>query len=245
MAKFLKAEQFKMGNGLVMHDNLDVGREVLKWIAVATMTADHVGVILYPTYDPMYEVLRIIGRLSFPLFSYLVALGVESTRNVKNYFIRLLIFALISQIPFSLAIGTGFFDHLNIFFTLSFGVLFIHFYKKKSLLCLLPVLFSLLNFDYSAYGILLIGLMYILRENLELGIASIVLMNLPYAIYLSLQIFSLLALPIILLHKSGFLNKIKESKGTNPYPAWRKYFFYVYYPLHLTLLYLVKIYFFQ
>jgi len=245
MATFLKAEQFKMGNGFVMHGNFDVGREVLKWIAIATMTADHVGVILYPTYDPTYEVLRFIGRLSFPLFSYLIALGYESTGNVKNYFVRLFIFALVSQVPFSLAIGKGILDYLNIFFTLSFGVLFIHFYKKKSILCLLPILVSFLNFDYGAYGILLIGSMYILRENLKLGIASIVLLNLPFAIYLSPQVFSLLALPIILLHNSGFLKIIRKSKGTNPYPAWRKYFFYVYYPLHLTLLYLIKIYYFQ
>jgi len=87
--------------------------------------------------------------------------------------------------------------------------------------------------------------MYILRENLELWIASIVLMNLPFAIYLEPQIFSLLALPIILLHNNGFLKIIRESKGMNPYPTWRKYFFYVYYPLHLTLLYLIKIYYFQ
>jgi len=93
-----------------MQGKFDIGREALKWIAVATMTVDHVGAIFYPNY----EVLRIIGRISFPLFSYLVALGVESTRNVKKYFIRLLLFGFVSQVPFSLAIGTGILDHLNI-----------------------------------------------------------------------------------------------------------------------------------
>jgi hypothetical protein len=223
-----------------MQRNFDVGREILKWIAVATMTVDHVGAIFYPSY----EVLRIIGRISFPLFSFLIALGMESTHNVKNYFIRLFIFALISQIPFSLALGTGILEHLNIFFTLSFGVLFIYFLQKKSMLILLPMLVSILNFDYGVYGILIIGSMYILRENAKLGITSILVLNLVFLPQWSTQIFSLLALPIILLYNNGFLNITRESKGKNPYPVWRKYFFYIYYPLHLTLLYLIKLYYF-
>jgi hypothetical protein len=228
-----------------MQRSFDVGREILKWIAIITMTIDHVGVIFYAPPDPTYEALRIIGRISFPLFCFLIALGVESTRNVKNYFIRLFLFALVSQIPFSLAFGTGMFEHLNIFFTLSFGVLFLCFFKKKSLICLLPILVSLLNFDYSVYGILMIGLMYILRKDTELGIASIILLNISFLPLMSPQMFSLLALPIILLYNNGFLKIIKESKGKNPYPSWRKYFFYVYYPLHITLLFLIKLYFFK
>jgi hypothetical protein len=230
-----------------MQGNFDVGREILKWIAIATMTVDHVGAILYPTI----EVLRIIGRISFPLFSYLIALGVETTRNVKNYFVRLFIFAFISQIPFSLAVGTGMFDYLNIFFTLSLGVLFIHSLKKRSLLILIPILASFLNvlnylnFDYGVYGILLIGSMDILREDTELGIALVLLLNVSFLTQGSIQILSLLALPIILLYNNGLLKITKESKGKNPYPTWRKYFFYIYYPLHLTLLYLIKLYYFQ
>jgi hypothetical protein len=223
-----------------MQREFDVGREILKWIAVATMTVDHVGAIFYPTY----EVLRIIGRISFPLFSYLIVLGVETTRNVKKYFMRLFVFALISQIPFYLALGIGIFDHLNIFFTLSSGVLFLYFLKKKSSLILLPLLASLLNFDYSVYGILMIGAMYILREDAELGIVSIILLNLLFLLSWPLQMFSLLALPIILLHNNGFLKITKDSKGKNPYPSWRKYLFYIYYPLHLTLFYLIKLYYF-
>ena len=63
-----------------MQVKFDVGREALKWIAIATMTVDHVGAIFYPNY----VVLRIIGRISFPLFSYLTALGIDTTRKVKN-----------------------------------------------------------------------------------------------------------------------------------------------------------------
>ena len=74
----------------------DLGRELLKWIAIVTMTIDHIGLILYPEYI----VLRYIGRLAFPLFAYLLILGMESTRSVMKYFLRLFSFALISQTPF-------------------------------------------------------------------------------------------------------------------------------------------------
>ena len=170
---------------------------------------------------------------------------VESTRNVKKYFIRLLLFGFVSQVPFSLAIGTGILDHLNIFFTLSFGVLFIVCLEKKSQWFVLPILVSLLNFDYSVYGILLIGSMYILRKNRETGIIAVVLLNLLFLFEWSLEIFSLLALPIILLYNSSNVTKTKETRSEVAYPAWRKYFFYAYYPLHLALFYLIKLYCFH
>ena len=60
---------------------LDLGRELLKIIAIITMTIDHLGVVFYP----QHLIFRVVGRLSFPLFSYLLVLGLESTRNQKKY----------------------------------------------------------------------------------------------------------------------------------------------------------------
>ena len=71
----------------------------LKIIAILTMTIDHVGFFFFPDI----EVLRIIGRLSFPLFAWLIANGAYHTKNMHAYLVRLFIFALISQVPFSLA----------------------------------------------------------------------------------------------------------------------------------------------
>jgi len=223
-----------------MQKGFDAGRELLKWIAIITMTIDHIGAILYPRLI----FLRIIGRISFPLFCYLIALGMETTRNVRNYFIRLFIFAFVSQDPYILALGLGPFESLNIYFTLSSGVLFIYFYQKKPLLTLVPILAStFLPFDYNIYGIALIGCMYILKRGTKNGVISVILLNVLALFMWDKQFFSLLALPIILLHKNGhlrFMNK-KTVEGREPYPLWRKYFFYVYYPLHLTMLYLIKV----
>ena len=225
---------------LVLH-GFDSGRELLKWLAIITMTVDHVGAVLYPEVT----VLRVIGRLSFPLFAYLLILGMESTRNIHNYFIRLFAFALISQVPFYLAIDNGVLEGLNIFFTLSFGLLFVYFFKRGSVLAFVPVLVSFfLPFDYGIYGIAIIGCMYMLLKNTKFGVVSLVLLNLLFLVPFSNQFLSIAAIPFILLHKNGSLGVPRDASIDFSFPLWRKYFFYVYYPLHLTLLYIIKLQFF-
>ena len=205
------------------------------------MTADHVGVILYPEFT----VLRFIGRLSFPLFAYLLMLGMETTRNIRNYFIRLFVFAFISQVPFFLAIDYAPFEMLNIFFTLSSGLLFIYFFKKSSMFVVVPMLASLfLPFDYGIYGIAIIGCMYILKKNTKFGVASLVLLNALFLVPWNTQFLSVAAIPLIVLHKNGSLTITKQTAELHAIPVWRKYFFYIYYPLHLTLLYIIKLYYF-
>jgi len=219
----------------------DSGRELLKWIAIITMTVDHVGVVLYPEFT----VLRFVGRLSFPLFAYLLLLGMENTRNIRHYFTRLFIFALISQVPFFLAIDYGPFESLNIFFTLSFGLIFIYFFKKGSAFAFVPVVASfVLPFDYGIYGIAIMGCMYILKENTKFGVALLVLLNSLFLVPWNIQFLSVAAIPFVVLHKNGSLNVTRESSERFAFPLWRKYFFYVYYPLHLVLLYVLKLYFF-
>lgn len=201
------------------------------------MTVDHVGAALFTELT----VLRIIGRLSFPLFAYLLIVGMESTRNVRNYFIRLFLFSFISQVPFTLAIGFETFGYFNIFFTLSSGLLFVYFFKKNSPIALVPVLVSfVLPFDYGIYGIAIIGCMQILKENTRFGVVALVLLNVLFLVPWNIQFLSVFAIPLILLHKSGSLKIKREFNEKAAYPWWRKYFFYLYYPLHLSLLYLIK-----
>ena len=218
----------------------DSGRELLKWIAIISMTIDHVGAILYPEFT----VLRIIGRLSFSLFAYLLILGMENTRNIRYYFIRLFIFAFISQAPFFLALNSGPFDSLNIFFTLSSGLLFVYLLKKNSVFVVIPLLASLiLPFDYGIYGVAVIGCMYILKKDTKFGVFSLVLLNMLFLVPWSIQFLSISAIPLILLHKNGLLTLTKYSEEYT-IPVWRKYVFYIYYPLHLILLYIIKLYYF-
>jgi hypothetical protein len=219
----------------------DLGRDILKWIAIITMTIDHIGAVLYP----QLEILRIIGRISFPLFAYLLILGMESTRNIRSYFTRLFIFALISQVPFFLAIGVGPFDSLNIFFTLSFGLVFVYFFKKNSWIAFIPIFLSfILSFDYNIYGMAIIGCMYILNKNIKFGAGLLILLNTIFLLPWSNQFLSLMSLPFIILHNNGSLTIIRETNSQFKIPLWRKYFFYIYYPLHLSLLYIINQYYF-
>ncbi|MEM2905336.1 MAG: TraX family protein [Candidatus Bathyarchaeia archaeon] len=216
------------------------GRDLLKSTALITMTIDHIGVTLYPEIS----VLRFIGRLSFPLFSYLLVLGSNSTGNSRRYFARLLTFAFVSQVPFYLAFGLQPFESLNVFFTLSSGLIFIYCFKTKNLpLGLLPLLASaVFNFDYGVYGIMSIGCMQLLMKDAKLGVASLLVLNLAFFPIWPHQFFSLLALPIILLHKR--VNMVSVDKPLNEkigYPRWRKYLFYFYYPIHLTILYYARV----
>ncbi|MEJ2271731.1 MAG: TraX family protein [Candidatus Bathyarchaeota archaeon] len=207
----------------------DLGRDILKWIAIITMTIDHIGAVLYP----QLEILRIIGRISFPLFAYLLILGMESTRNIRSYFTRLL------------AIGVGPFDSLNIFFTLSFGLVFVYFFKKNSWIAFIPIFLSfILSFDYNIYGMAIIGCMYILNKNIKFGAGLLILLNTIFLLPWSNQFLSLMSLPFIILHNNGTLDLTKYTDNEFRMPIWRKYFFYIYYPLHLSVLYFISQYYF-
>lgn len=219
----------------------DYGRDVLKLIAIATMAMDHAGDILYPDW----LALRLIGRLAFPLFAYLVALGVESTRSPKKYLATLFIFALISQVPYFLAFGIQPAERFNILFSLLLGALTIYFFNKRSLLTIIPALLSiLLNTEGNIYAVLTVACMKLLKGNPPLGFLALLALNSPFLLASDPQVFSLFAVPIIILHAKGVLKKetiIPENSRTY---LIRKYVFYAFYPAHLAVLFLIKLLFF-
>ena len=88
----------------------------LKLIAVISMLLDHTGHVLFPGQIWF----RYVGRLAFPIYSFLLAEGFFHTKNLKSYMFRLLFFGIISEIPFDLAFyDTVFtFEHQNVFWTL-------------------------------------------------------------------------------------------------------------------------------
>lgn len=95
----------------------------LKTIAIICMLIDHTAaVLLYQSAG--YEVLRLIGRLAFPIFCFLLTQGFIYTKNVWKYMARLAVFAIISEIPFDLAFYKKPFaaEHQNVFFTLTLGL---------------------------------------------------------------------------------------------------------------------------
>ena len=219
----------------------DFGRELLKVIAIVTMVLDHIYVILYP--DLLF--LHIVGRLAFPLFAYLIVLGIESTEKPRKYMITLLAFALISQVPYFLAFEIQPFERLNILFTLFLSAVTLYFYNKKSPLAFIPLLLSIIfPMEGTYYVVLMVVGMKLLKETPKLGIIALFAVNLQFLIIPDVQILSLFAVPLVFLHVKGWLKKeilIPESSLSY---SLRKYLFYLFYPLHLALLFSIKLFFF-
>ena len=97
---------------------------MLRLLAMLIMTIDHVGAyfVRWIPYDTV-RLLRTIGRLAFPCFVYMLALGYRRTSNIFKYFGRLTLFAIISQIAMNLmADYTGYSTYVNVFFTLSLSL---------------------------------------------------------------------------------------------------------------------------
>ena len=142
---------------------------ILRIIACLAMLFDHIGYITGNIY------CRIIGRIAFPIFVYLITNGFRHTSNRIHYALRLALFALISQIPFSLfCYGTVDFHHGNVMFTLLLGLLCIwsvDFLRMKPCLrwiAFLPTLFicaiyyrGIISSDYGIKGILLTVVFYL------------------------------------------------------------------------------------
>ncbi|QEY34394.1 hypothetical protein FL966_04615 [Caproiciproducens galactitolivorans] len=212
-------------------------RAQIKILAIVTMLIDHIGAIFFPQI-PLF---RIIGRLSFPLFCFFIAQGVLYTSNVRAYLGRLFLFALLSEIPYDLAFYSTIWNpqKQNVFFTLFFGLAAISFLRtfletKPFLACTLaviPVLTAeVLHTDYGWFGVTLVILFYCLRDVKTKGVLLFVLFNTGYSFLTGTIKLYAAAAGVPILFYSG-----KKGK-----PDW-KYFFYVFYPAHLLLLYFVRI----
>ena len=222
----------------------------LKVIAMVSMTIDHLSAYLF-RFDPDFTValftvgnkqvswcflMRCIGRLAFPLFAFLLVEGFLHTHDRMKYGRNLLLFALLSEIPFDLVRrGCLFATGQNVFFTLFLGFLALYAVDrwesgKDSAVRLAIILFSLIGIgilfhtDYGSTGVSFILLLYILRQN-RIFQAAI------GCCFLGTRwIAGLAFIPINLYNaRRGF---IQGHIG--------KYLFYIFYPLHLLAIYLIR-----
>lgn len=200
------------------------------------MLIDHIGAVFTPD---QFNGFRIIGRLAFPIFCFLLVEGFYHTHDVKRYIGRLGLFVLLSELPFDLAFsGMWSNQSQNVFFTLFIGMLVIYSMslikdkvRENDLLCISISLLVIvvgcyvadnLKTDYNSMGILLIVAFYLFRgEQRMLTMVAFVLLFGQYEIY---AMFSMLLI--------YFYNGEKGPR--------MKYFFYVFYPGHLIILYLIS-----
>ena len=219
----------------------------LKLIAIITMTIDHIGVVFG---TPLYNFLRVVGRLSFPIFAFLLTEGYVHTKSFSKYFLKLLVLAVISEIIYNYVFFGSFIYRgaNNIFFTLALGLLTLflldkskglikrYFKDKVDLFFILPITYLLiivimglmgefLNFSYGMLGILVISFFYLFKDNFPLVVISVSLSTLILGE--GMQYFSLFSLILIY-----FYNQKLGKKS--------KLFFYLYYPLHILVLGFIK-----
>lgn len=190
---------------------------VIKWIAIITMTIDHIGYYLFP----QLVWLRIIGRIAFPCFLYTTLYAVEKTSNFGRYIQRLLLTGLVSM-PVTAISG----NYLNILFTLSLFAISLK-DKRFFLPCLLASYFT----EYSFYGFLLGWAIWLLLR-FDKGGGLLAWGGLHVFIWPSIQSFAVLSLlPMTLLpdDPQGELT----SWNIPRFPKWMGY---AYYPLHQLVL---------
>ncbi|MDU6263671.1 MAG: TraX family protein [Anaerocolumna aminovalerica] len=136
---------------------------IIKIIASICMLLDHFGTI-FPAFG-VSEIFRLIGRISLPIYAYMIAQGCRYTKNIDKYILRLGVFAIISEIPYDLTfynyLGNQFtvnyFNDTNVFYTLFLGASCITIYEKLKtkqhlwVASLLLLLTSMLEFIISGF----------------------------------------------------------------------------------------------
>ena len=215
----------------------------LKIIAMISMLIDHIGIYLFPKI----LIFRIIGRLAFPIFAYMIAEGCFYTKNRIKYLLHLLILGLGWQLVYFFFMNSL---YMGILITFSLSIILIYiidyFLKKKTVVSFilmilttstiiyityfLPLNFNKYSFtfDYGVLGVFLPVIIYFLKHRLFKIITLIIFMILLSFYYNeSLFFYSLLAIPLLILYNG------KRGKYN------LKYMFYIFYPLHLVLIYLI------
>ncbi len=230
--------------------HLGLSGSTLKIIAMVTMLIDHIGAAVLLRYllymqnqrldinqvYGLYRVLRSIGRISFPIYCFLLVEGFQKTRNLGKYILRLGVFTLITEVPFDLCFSSKPFSlsHQSVMLTLLIGVITMwgvsllekHLQGGILRVCGSAVIIiigaaaaELMNTDYGFIGVICIMVIYVLRQSKWLQIAGGCLVFLW-------EVWAPIAfIPI------AFYNGKRGLK--------LKYLFYLFYPVHLLLLYLI------
>lgn len=229
-----------------------MNRNQLKLIACMAMTIDHIGYIIFPDIS----VFRIIGRLAMPIFAFFIGEGCRYTSDRKKYFLRLFILGIICQLVYiteDIISGNGKGFYLNILFTFSFSIIlcgaFLDFKKdanpknrNRFIICFVSLFLMCLFFeksseltgididlDYGFYGVCLpLFTLFLQDEKKKKLVYTLGVVIFSFLTYGGINIFfcSTLFSSVLLCLYNGKIGKMKL-----------KYFFYLFYPVHLVLIY--------
>ena len=228
-------------------------------MAMIFMLCDH----LWATIVPGNDWLTCIGRLTFPIFAFLIVEGYFHTHSLKKYVKRLLIFAVLSEIPFNLVMGSSWFYplHQNVLWTFLLGIALIHLNEKAKkkgkivirilvgiatvILAYILGIFTMV--DYYHAGVLMVLTFYFFRGNKWWHyVGQFVLLY-----YINVEELSGFAYEINLFGETHYLVRqgfallalipIWLYRGREGYKSkWLQYVYYGFYPVHLLILALIR-----
>lgn len=219
-------------------------------IAMIFMLCDHMWATILD-----YEWLTCIGRIAFPIFAFLITEGYIHTSNINKYIKRMVIFAIITEIPFNLMVSASpiYPFHQNVLWTFVISLLTLKYLNfddvknsfKSILIILLAIIIATITMcDYFGAGVMMVVGFYIFRKSKLLQLLMMIYVNMiliqgysypidiaGYTYYFPQQGFAVLSLIFIWLYngKQGYHAK------------WFKIFCYAFYPLHMLILYLLTI----
>jgi len=230
----------------------------IKIIAIIAMTIDHIALILFPRYSTDLPVLgmHIIGRLTAPIMMFLIVEGYYHTKNFKKYLFRLLILAIISHFAYAIAFDKDFvpfretfFDQTSVIWAFLMGILALAISKTETInkwikhILVFIIVWLAFPADWSSPAVLAIIYMGRNRDNFKKQmiclVACIALYSIIYCIFLN-RIYGLIQMLIILA--IPILYQYNGQRG-----KWKgmKWFFYIYYPAHLIILGIIRIFLLQ
>lgn len=216
----------------------------------------------YTNYMTFIIILS-LGRIAFPLFAYMIAEGCKYTHNIKKYISRLILLAIISEVPFQYFISilnntpyTFSLTTTNVFFTLTLGAISIEGFRylkeKQALLWItyLPVivcatLAQILNTDYAGIGVLFIFLWYSFKDSKHKYLPVIIFSVLLYCVFfltsgiLDYGLNSIIIFEAIFDTCSSLLSILILKRYNGEHGKSIKWFFYAFYPLHISLIVII------
>ena len=224
----------------------------IKLIAIIAMTIDHVTWLLYPGCQKIWFVmlLHVIGRLTAPIMWFFIAEGFHYTRNVKKYLLRLFGFAIISHFAYNFAGGlpivpTGLFNMTSVMWPLAWAVVLMLIFTTEripqwgKILLIILICFITFPADWSTIAAICPVYLYLNRGNFKKQSLMMLLWVAVYAavyfifmdkVYGLLQLCTLLSLPIL-----------KNYNGQRGNWKGMKWLFYIYYPAHLFVIGLLRV----
>jgi len=221
----------------------------IKIIALVAMVVDHIGLFFYPDI----VVLRMIGRISFPLFAWLVANGAYHTRNMNGYIVRLFVFAVITQWPYLLVRHqiNPFFFGFNPLFDLFLGLVAIKAirqvsvkWKKVAIVTACALVANLFGVEYGFMGVLSVVFFYLyFNDKKKMAVAQTLVYIIPYLAKV-LSPFFVGGLAHVDISRYceplGLLSLLMIFLYNGKQGVKMKYFFYFFYPLQFAVIFIVK-----